>query len=484
MKKIKYKIAAYTILLVCFSMVFSLQSCSQSLDINSDPNNPTVVPLRTLLTSSEVSLGYYIGGSATRMPASIVQHYGGHRGQPLSYSQYAIASSDTDGFWSYMYSGTLIDLKRIQQEGEKSNDLIYVGIAQILQAYSYSILTDLFGDIPFTESLKLELNITPKYDKQESIYPALIAMIDKGIANVSSNSGSKPSTDDLIYAGDPNKWVRFANSLKLRLYNHMSKRSPSLVTDFLATNPLLIDAVSFNAKVPFGTANTNANPIYQFDILSGRADQAVASTIVDKLKSLSDPRIDVYFKKVLNNGSGFQGQYRGNLPGNDVDDSGQNLYSRVGSAYASIASPVILMSAAEVSFIKAEVYNKAGSTSLAKTAYENAITFDFSALNVSGIAAYLANANVAYDGTLSRVMEQKWITMYQASYESWVDWRRTGYPVLALPKNNRITETPRKLPYPQVEINVNGANLAAGPGIPVEYENMKKRVWWDAATSN
>lgn len=450
------------------------------MDINEDPNEAVDVPISTVLTASEVGLGYALGGEGTRMPASIVQYYAGHRGQPLEYAQYNITPASTDGVWTSMYN-VLMDLKKIELKGSESGDLIYVGMSQILQAYTFSVVTDLFGDIPYSEALQGAANITPAYDTQEDIYAGLIDKLDEGIANVSSGSGSLPSTADVIYGGDTDSWVRFANSLKLRLYNHLSKRDASAAADFLATNPSLIDSYSYNAEVSFLSTTSNANPIYQFDVLSGRKDQAVCSTIVNEMESLSDPRLELYFAGVANDGSGYQGQIKGNDPGGSIDDSGENLYSRVGSAYASIDSSVMLISAAEVNFIKAEVYQRAGNTTSAKSAFEAAILQDFNALGISNsYAGYIANSDVAYNSTLQRIMEQKWITMFQAPFESWVDWRRTGYPDLELPEDLFTNDfIPRNLPYPQIEINVNNASLSTGPGVPVMYSGMSEKMWWD-----
>ncbi|MBP4137721.1 SusD/RagB family nutrient-binding outer membrane lipoprotein [Flavobacterium geliluteum] len=462
--------------LLTLSAVFV--SCENELDINNDPNNPTEVPLATLLSGSEVNLTYTLGGDGTRMPASIVQHYAGHRGQPLNYGQYNITSADTDGLWASLYD-ILIDLRAIENQTKISGDRIYLGISQVLQVYTFSVATDLFGDIPFSQSLQGASNITPAYDKQEAIYPALLASLDEAIVNLKSEAGAKPAAADLIYSGNIVKWEAFANSLKLRLLNHLSKKNPTQALTFLQTNPTLITDVSNNAKVTYGTVASNANPIHQFDILSGRKDNAVCKTIVDNMKSLNDPRISKFFFPVANNGSGFAGEYLGNLPGQDLDDSGENLFSRVGPAYASINSPVILISAAEVEFIKSEIYFRANDLVNSKIAYDNAIAKDFEALGVTD-ATYIINPLVAYNNTLERIMGQKWITMYQASYESFVDWRRTGFPVLTAPATNRTSGvTPRRLPYPQKEINVNGASLQAGPGIPVPYVTLTTKVWWD-----
>ena len=479
MKKIRNNISKYAVLLALTATPLVITSCRQELDINVDPNNPSQASLSGLLSASQVGFAFALGGEGTRMPASIVQHYAGHRAQPLDYAQYRITSSATDGTWTALYN-TLMDMKEMENKAAASGNQAYLGVSKILQAHAFSVITDLFGDIPFSQALQGRTNITPVYDKQEDIYPALITMIDEGVAALTA--ATETISGDIVYGGDVTKWKKYGNSLKLRLLNHLSSRQPNAAANFLATNPSLIDTSVDDAKVLFGSVASNANPIYQFDVLSGRKDQAVASTIVDKMKALSDPRVSVYFEPVTRNALGLKGQYLGNAPGNDTEDSQKNRYSRVGSAYASIKAPVVLMSAAEVNFIKAEVYYRASNAASAQAAYQAAITQDFAALGLSSSAAttYLANANVAYNGTLQRIMEQKWITMFQASYESWVDWRRTGFPVLTPAANNMTSNViPRNLPYPEVEINSNRANLEAGPGIPIPYTGLSNRVWWD-----
>ena len=477
MKKIRINISKYAVLLALTATPLVITSCRQELDINVDPNNPSQASLSGLLSGSQVGFAFALGGEGTRMPASIVQHYAGHRAQPLDYAQYRITSSATDGTWTALYN-TLMDMKELENKAAASGSQAYVGVSKLLQAHAFSVITDMFGDVPFSEALQGRTNITPAYDKQENIYPALITMIDEGLTALSV--GTETISGDVVYGGDVAKWKKYGNSLKLRLLNHLSSRQPNAAANFLASNPSLIDTSVDDAKVVFGSVAANANPIYQFDVLSGRSDQAVSSTIVDKMKALSDPRVGVYFEPVANNVLGLKGQYLGNAPGNDEEDSKKNRYSRVGSAYASIKAPVVLLSAAEVNFIKAEVYHRA-SDSRVQAAYQAAITQDFAALGLSSsAAAYLANANVAYNGTLQRIMEQKWITMFQASYESWVDWRRTGYPALTPAANNATSNViPRNLPYPDVEINSNRANLVAGPGIPIPYTGLSNRVWWD-----
>lgn len=458
----------------------ALLSCKKNLDINKDPNNFTDVPANLILPSAQVQLAYSLGGDVSRLTGNFVQHYAGHRNQPLEYNQYDVNPASTDGLWTSFYSVVLRDLKAVLDKSRETGDSMYVGISQILMAESFGVLTDLYGDIPFSEALQDDKVLTPKYDAQQAIYPALISMIEAGVANVKSAKGIKPGSDDLIYGGNMTQWEKFGNSLKLRLLNHLSKKQPGASAAFLNTNPALITSNSDNATLVFGESSSNANPIYGFDELSGRKDMAVASTLVEKMKQLADPRIPKFFNPVLN--GTLAGQYFGNVPGGDEDDSGESLYSREGSAYASSNSPVFFISAAEVQFIIAEIRFRENKNAEALAAYNAAITADFQFLGLAGDApAFIAKPTVMYNNTLQRIMEQKWITMFQGPYEAWTDWRRTGFPALTPAVVNRTNNIiPRRIPYPQLEINLNRSSLEAGPGVPVPIEALKQRVWWDA----
>lgn len=462
-------------------LLISVSSCKKGLDINVDPNNPKDVPLRALLPSAQANLAYTLGGSINRIGGSVIQHYAGHRNQPLQYGRFDLTPATTDNIWSSMYAGVLADLDDITKRGTESGDLVYVGVAKILTAYTFSVLTDSYGDIPFSDALRGRDKFNPAYDKQQDIYPQLITMITDGIKDLKSDTGlEQPESDDLMYAGDVVKWEKFANTLKLRLLNHTSKIDAGAALAFLNTNPALMSSSSDNGAFLFGVTASTSNPIYQFDVISGRNDNAVSSTLVDKMKSLNDPRISAFFYPVKK--GTLAGQYLGNVPGGDNDDSGEAKFSRVGAAYAATNAPVVFLSYAEQNFIIAEVQQRAGNNAAAGTAYKNAINADLTYLGVSAAAAstYLAQPTVAFNNTLQRIMEQKWITMFQGPYESWVDWRRTGFPVLTPPAVNRTGGVfPRRFSYPQLEINQNGESLANGPGIPVPYKTILTGVWWD-----
>lgn len=463
------------------ALVVSVSSCKKGLDINESPNEPTDVPLRTILPAAEADLAYTLGGSINRISGSFVQLYAGHRNQPLEYGQYDITPSTTDYIWGSMYAGVLADLSSISTTAASDGNTVYLGVSQILTAYTYSILTDSYGDIPFSSAIAGVANVNPSYDKQQAIYSGLQDLLTQGIANVKADQGSqKPGSDDFIFAGDVTKWEKFANSLKLRLYNHLSKVNSAAAITFLNTSPVLMTSNNDNAAFKFGTTASTSNPIYQFDVISGRNDNAVAATLVDKMKSSEDPRIPLFFYAIPS--GPLAGQYVGNAPGRDDDDSKGLKFSRVGAAYGATDAPVIFLSYAEQNFTVAEIQQRAGNSAAAGIAYNNAIDADFSYLGVSTAAttAYKARPEIIFNSTLQQIMEQKWVTMFQGPYESWTDWRRTGFPVLTPAATNRTNGViPRRYSYPQLEINLNGQALINGPGIPVPYKTILTGVWWD-----
>src|SRR5689334_13795181 len=140
--------------LMALGFVVVLASCKKTLDINNDPNSFTDVPVNTILPAAEVNLAYALGGDASRISGNIVQYYGGHRNQPLDYGQYNITPATTDNFWTNMYSVVLTNLKSVAEKSRVEGDSIYVGVSQVLTAYTFGTLTDIYGDIPFTEALQ------------------------------------------------------------------------------------------------------------------------------------------------------------------------------------------------------------------------------------------------------------------------------------------------------------------------------------------
>ena len=127
--------------------------------------------------------------------------------------------------WEALYSA-IANLNVIIQRGTEENRFVYAGIAKILKAYTFSMLVDVYGDVPFSEFDKFEEGITqPKFDKGSDIYPELLTLIDEGIADINNTTpnASKPGDDDYIYKGNTTNWIKAANTLKLKLYTQVRR---------------------------------------------------------------------------------------------------------------------------------------------------------------------------------------------------------------------------------------------------------------------
>lgn len=195
-------------------------SCSDFIDVDKDTDNPTIAPLDLLLTGTQVDLNDITDfQNFTATILSVYTHQGTSREEQDQYG------TKTDNIpmsndWNSIYL-TLKNIETIISQGTESGDLVYVGIAQMEKAYIMSVAVDLWGDVPYSEASQLENGIvSPKFDDQKEIYTSILELIDTAKENIGSNEGNqKPGSDDLFYGGDTDKWIRFANTFKLKLYN-------------------------------------------------------------------------------------------------------------------------------------------------------------------------------------------------------------------------------------------------------------------------
>lgn len=206
--------------IVLLGITMTFLSCSDFIDVDKDTDNPTIAPLSLLLSNTQVDFNNvtdyqnYIG--------TVLSVYTHQMTTREEYDQYGLRVDNIqlNNDWNGIYLN-LRNIKVLIDQGTESGDLVYVGIAQLEKAYLMSMAVDIWGDVPFSEATQLELGITsPKFDDQKEIYSAILLLIDEAKANVASDEGlQKPSSDDLFYGGNTDKWIRLANTLKLKLYN-------------------------------------------------------------------------------------------------------------------------------------------------------------------------------------------------------------------------------------------------------------------------
>lgn len=247
LKKIKNNKSKIVLLFI--SMLFL--SCNDYLDVNTDKDNPTTAPLNLLLTNTQVSLNNTT--DFLNYSGSVLQVYTHQMTVREEQDQYGAKVNNTgiQNEWQNLYL-TLTDIETLIRQGQQSEDLIYVGIAQMQKAYLMSVAVDIWGDVPFSDATKLtSAVIAPKFDNQKDIYTALFQLIETAKSNIKSNKGLAPSEDDLFYKGDTDKWIRFANTFKLKLYNQVR-----LTSDF--------DQAGFNTLIAENNFFQSIDDDFQF----------------------------------------------------------------------------------------------------------------------------------------------------------------------------------------------------------------------------
>lgn len=306
----KFKFYKILAALACIGLL----SCEKDfLDINDDPNNPLDVSMDLLLPSAQLDMAGALGTNGGGLSATTItyMHQWVQRGNTIN--DYAIQGSDfgVTAPWLILYTRTLADLEIIIEKGTALEAYPYVGIAQIMKAYSYSLMVDTWGDVPFSQAHE-EGNLLPEYDKGEVIYPQLFELLNIGIENLEKESPYTVGNDDLFYGGDAELWIKFANSVKLKMYNQIRKvqNVSAEVTALLNEGNLISEgSEDFQMEYGVGTGPDNRNPGYVQEWNEGIANYHISPYFYETLANLNtfnhrnyggdinveDPRIPYYF---------------------------------------------------------------------------------------------------------------------------------------------------------------------------------------------
>ncbi|MDF2552770.1 MAG: SusD/RagB family nutrient-binding outer rane lipoprotein [Chryseobacterium sp.] len=362
-----------------------------------------------------------------------------------------------------------------------------IAIIEVLMVYTYQVLVDSFGDVPYSQSLDIVNTPLPKYDDDAAIYPQLLIRLNAAITKLDAGYGSITPNQDLVYAGDVSKWKLFANSLKAKIAINLADVNNSLAKSSIeeAYAAGVIESNTNNALLAYNSFAPNYNLIHEELVQSNRNDFVPASVFVNKLNSLSDPRRPVYFtfKDADHGGTTYEGGnygYQNLLP---YDES----YSHIGDKIKEPNLPGVLIDAAEINFILAEAAERGYSVGSAATHYENAVKASLSYWGIlpADITAYYAQPNVNYTTApgmwKEKIGNQAWIAMYNRGFESWTFFRRLDYPaIVAPPSAYPVAEgkIPVRLTYPSTEPNINGASYQAAV-VAIGGDKLSTKVFWD-----
>ena len=452
---------------------FLIVACSEEImdEINKDLNDTEVMPASNILPDVELRSAFETTGTDIAWYATVyIEHDAGTWAQSYDADQRSgqnsasLFNNNWDGIYSVMLALNDIIKKTDPATGSETDNFWARGIAQVLMAYNLAVTTDMWGDVPWTEALKGTAVMKPKYDSQQSIYVAINALLDDAIVNLGKTTVKFP-TFDYIYAGDQNKWIKAAYSLKARYAIHLVNVDNTAAAKAL-TNAALgfasaADALIFNK---FEASASGENPWYQFKV--DRSHLSASATLYNYMNARSDPRIPVYFSKV---GGAFVP-----APSGAAQQTQGGYYSiaAITATTAGRTAPIPLMTYHELKFIEAEAKFRSGDATW-QAALQAAVTAAF-AYSGATIGTYYADQVVprlTAGNELNEILMQKYIAFYEfEAIESYNDYRRTGVPTLNNP-NNATTGFVNRFPYALSETSSNPENV---PVIDV----YKNKVWW------
>ena len=514
---------------VLLFLIFS--SCQDLSELNENPNGvepSTVDPnlllptVMTFIGTNNTSLGYngdgYIGGVMQQLQKD---------SWSTAYDIYDWEAMDWDDYYSALSTNELAYDRAVELGYEFQQ-----GIALVLRSYLFGRITDLWGDAPYTDALNAEEDVLfPEFDSQETIYKGIIADLAEAAELLSKDAGDYDNINDdadLFFGGDPELWQKFANSLAFRYYMRISVKLPSYAEEgvkSILSEPLFSSTDEECSLAYVGSGSDDSWPANTVYDATGSSFKRVkpCTTLTDKLKSLKDPRIDVWFNPVevpivvsnkydeddivvdgvryiredymveqgikIYNPETFK-QYREegytlvdtssvyvgiptsvasydpysyNLNPNPTLGGGNEHVSYLNDIFQDAEDGGELLKArilpyAEVCFLKAEAaLNGWGGD--AEEYYNAGIKASFEDWGIGDeYDSYIDNEGVAFDGTLKQIIEQKWIASFTTAAESWMDWRRTGYPEIETGPYALKDRIPLRYYYGDNEKNSNSLN--------------------------
>ncbi|MFV0247755.1 MAG: SusD/RagB family nutrient-binding outer membrane lipoprotein [Tenacibaculum sp.] len=489
-----YKIALFAIIVVLANI-----SCTSNFEkLNTPPKSALYVDPALLLTEVQRwVLASEAGETPNNIAGSWIHHWAG--GQILGQSRYIPQPFNImGGFYAKLGSLALIKNELLNELENSSKGKTKLAIVKIFEIYTWQILTDLYGPIPYSESSQPLNNIIiqPKYDSQEAIYISLIKELDKAIAKLNDSDESFGSAD-LLYGGNISLWKKFGYSLKLKLGMRIKYANFDLSKQTVesALSNSLIENNTESASIP--TENTpfnNAHPnLKQF--LQGSPDlMYLGEKLIEVLLSINDPRLPLIASP---NKAGIAPAFRGiKVAETDAYYAAliRNQFSLASSKTyfnKNISIPLYAISYAEVCFFKAEAaLEKWGGLSDidAEQFYKEGIlaAMSMEPYNIleTDISKNYKKLQFKLIGTreekLEKIMTQKWILLFSKNYEAWFEWRRTGYPSLNPgPYSGGVQTIPRRFIYPIDEPITNLTNYKQAVSTLSNGDTYLSKVWWD-----
>ncbi len=461
-------------------------SCTEGFEeINTNPNSPESIGPQFLLSNvisvaadeNTYSQGFRLANYLAQFAASV---------EFERIDRYEMGSNAQ--YWNSNFR--LLNDIRSLQNNPASNEA-YQAVGDIMKCYLFAQLTDMWGDIPYSQALNATDGVyNPKYDTQEFIYTdpqiGILATLKKASETLANTSTSIQG--DMMYNGNLQKWRRFANSLRFRYLLRISKR----LTNFsemqaLADSNQLMQSNADNAVVPYLASAPNQWPMSQ-SALGLYQEHRMTVTVDSVLKAWNDPRQAVLYKptqsSVTNGNPQFKGLPNG-LNRETINSRGINLndISLFGSIFRDVPNGVNgqFMQYAELQFALAEAVTRGYITGDANAYYEKGIRASFDYYRTAVPADYFSRPTVSLStgNALNKILTQKWLALINNGHEAWFNIRRTGIPALKPgPDNLNNDRYPVRYLYPESEQAVNRANYQEAAS-RMGGDDINSKVWWE-----
>ncbi|PMD98125.1 SusD/RagB family nutrient-binding outer membrane lipoprotein [Siphonobacter sp. BAB-5405] len=469
-------------LLLPLTLALGLSACQSELeDINKNPNEATQGQPDYVLTNALKSSADLVMGSDASMETTVlfVQYWA--KIQYTDVDKYTTSPTNVQNIWTNTYTQGLNDYAEVIRLGEQAKNPNYQAVGLIMRSWSFQVLTDLYGDIPYSQALNIDQYLTPKYDAQKDVYTGLLNDLQKAVTLI-DDTGASPISGDVVYKGNMKLWRKFAQSLRLRIALRIADRDAATAKTVISSLSKT-DLIAGNEETAQFTYLTspNQNPVNRDR--ETRDDYRVSKTIVDKLVQLKDPRLSVYVNKTADyTPQGYIGVTNG-LPADSAARLGFTKTSKLGDYFTAASAPAVFVNYAEVLFNLAEAAQRGFTSDDAATLYKQAVTASLQQYRVTAdeISKYLAQPSVAYDAANYKksIGEQKWLALFGESQESFAEWRRLDYPQLkpayAGVLNGRM---PVRLTYPTGEQALNNANYKAAVANQ-GADLLTTKLWFD-----
>lgn len=507
------------------SLVVALASCTGDFEeINTDIKRPTEVDPAYLLTGIEADLmtNYvYTSSLNENETGTMAQYFAKHL--YTDENVYDFRSGMFNTYWNRRYHNMyrikeavkMIETPpyNLQAEEVKTNQKV---IFEILEIWTWTQLTDQYGDIPYSDALQTLDNLQPAYDKQSDIYPDLISRLNVAVAAIDLAAESFGSAD-VILNGDMSRWITFANSLKLRMGMRIIDANPTLGSTSV-TEAITGGVVGSNAdNISFQFADeTFRSPLRRNNGKAAWNDIVICKSFTDVVNERADPRRSF---QMYAWGYDYSSYF-----GDSFATDGFDGYPLTDENYITLGAkmnPVLgwdwspglydwaflgwnfryadenldnnweyqIIDFAEVSFLQAEAIERGIISGSSEDEYEAGITasMEYWGVDPADIATYLAQPNVAYTNILSgatwqeKIGVQKYIAFFPYSSEAFSELRRLDFPKLNLPSKNGtlLPAVASKMKYPQDEVLLNSANTAQAIDAIGGENILTAKVWWD-----